>query len=512
MISRFTGFLRLPSRSRGGKDGSLVKRERALSYDAADLQTDYSHVSHSSEQPEAKGNDNTNLRLTAEAEQRQRPPPGEVNTQSETLAASLDPRALDLRQQEEKEFIRKHDSDAAGLWYLVDVNWLHEWRLFVTRRGALPGPIDNGRLLEGVGLEPVHDYRGVNSEIWNFWYQRYGGGPVVRRRQLDLYSEPADEDWDEAPSSCGSARKNSALDTNGGWHRNRLSSPATHAVVATHAEAQSECSSGPRSPVSNGCSAASPRMAAAAPPSPPMRGRTVERSATALTGTGRRAGGNARGSASSMSTRGASAPASRPTRRVEDDEGERRKVLCCDKCDGPHDSSKCPHFKKPREKHADAWTGYGKSKSSKDVGDGAPIVRNAKVFQQPADGSCLFHSLSFGLSDRSTAPSLRRDICNYIAKNPDMTIADTALKEWIRYDSGGTVQSYADRMRGDTWGGGIEMAALTKMKKVNVHVYEKCREGGVEGYRRISAFENPGALKTVSVLYQGRMHYDAIVV
>lgn len=87
-----------------------------------------------------------------------------------------------------------------------------------------------------------------------------------------------------------------------------------------------------------------------------------------------------------------------------------------------------------------------------------------------------------------------------------MTIADTALKDWIRYDSGGTVASYAQRMAGGNWGGAIEMAALMKMKKVNVHVYEKCQEG----YRRISAFDTPGAHKTVSVLYQGRMHYDAI--
>ena len=58
------------------------------------------------------------------------------------------------------------------------------------------------------------------------------------------------------------------------------------------------------------------------------------------------------------------------------------------------------------------------------------------------------------------------------------------------------------------WGGGIEMAALTQMRKVNVHFYEKCSEG----YKRISAFEAPNARKTISVLYQGRMHYDALSV
>lgn len=176
---------------------------------------------------------------------------------------------------------------------------------------------------------------------------------------------------------------------------------------------------------------------------------------------------------------------------------------------GPHETDRCPHFKRARERHQDAWTAYGKKGSKDSSGDGAPIVRNARVVPQPADGSCLFHSLSYGLSDRSTASSLRRDISGYIAKNPDMRIADTAIKDWIRYDSDDSVQSYAQRMAdGTPWGGGIEMAALTRMRNVNVHVYEKCRDG----YRRISAFDCPNAQKTVTVLYQGRMHYDAIVV
>jgi hypothetical protein len=137
-----------------------------------------------------------------------------------------------------------------------------------------------------------------------------------------------------------------------------------------------------------------------------------------------------------------------------------------------------------------------------------PIVKNARVVTQPADGSCLFHSLSYGLGDhRTNASALRRDICSFIAKNPDLTISDTSIKDWVQYDSNTTVASYAAKMSGGVWGGGIEMAALTKLKSVNVHVYEKVPDG----YRRISAFENPNASKTISVLYQGRMHYDALV-
>jgi len=190
------------------------------------------------------------------------------------------------------------------------------------------------------------------------------------------------------------------------------------------------------------------------------------------------------------------------------DERPVSKALCCDKCDGPHETDRCPHFRKARDTHDDAWANKGKAKVISDESAQAPVIRSgeAKVVPQPGDGSCLFHSLSYGLNDRSSASSLRKDICGYMTKNPDMKIADTAIKDWIQYDSNDSVAAYAQRMSSGTWGGGIEMAALTRMKNVNVHVYEKCREG----YRRISAFESPGARKTVSVLYQGRMHYDAI--
>jgi len=184
------------------------------------------------------------------------------------------------------------------------------------------------------------------------------------------------------------------------------------------------------------------------------------------------------------------------------------KPACCDKCDGPHVTEECPHFKKPREKHKDAWTMMGKAGKGDGSVDDVPVIKAARVVPQPGDGSCLFHSLSYGLKGRSHGRELRREICDFIDKNPDLEVGDNALKEWISYDSGGSVQSYTSQMASGRWGGGIEMAAFAKMKRANVHVYEKAQGGG---FRRISNFECPGAQKTVSVLYQGRAHYDALV-
>ncbi|CAK0900631.1 unnamed protein product, partial [Prorocentrum cordatum] len=212
---------------------------------------------------------------------------------------------------------------------------------------------------------------------------------------------------------------------------------------------------------------------------------------------------------SSMRRGVSSMRAAAPSQKDVDEAAE----LCCDKCDGPHETALCPHFKKARDKHQDAWVNKGSSCRGGASSSGhveVPIVRasEAKVYAQPGDGSCLFHSLSFGLPDRPSAATLRRDICSFMVRNPTVTIADTAIQDWIRYDSDETVEAYADRMRGGVWGGGIEMAVLHRMYNVNVHVYERCREG----FKRISAFDSKAARHTVGVLYQGRNHYDAIVI
>ena len=183
--------------------------------------------------------------------------------------------------------------------------------------------------------------------------------------------------------------------------------------------------------------------------------------------------------------------------------------LCCDKCDGKHETDKCPYYKKKRENHPDAQKNHWKKLGGTSSLPGA-ILSNPRVVRQPGDGSCLFHSMSYGLRDGSSASSLRREICQYIRKNPDLTISDTPIKDWIKWDSGASVSEYASRMSGSAWGGGIEMAALGKLRSVNVHVYE--RAGGY--YKRISAFDcpdNPQGKKTVKVLYQGACHFDAIV-
>ena len=101
----------------------------------------------------------------------------------------------------------------------------------------------------------------------------------------------------------------------------------------------------------------------------------------------------------------------------------------------------------------------------------------------------------------------------FISDNQSLMISDSPLKDWVLWDAGTSVSAYCRRMAtGGVWGGGIEMAAVAHLKRVNVFVYQSW--GG--GYKRISSFESPtaasGKPRSVRVLYGGGVHYDALEV
>eukprot|EP00927_Polykrikos_kofoidii_P041201 TRINITY_DN35121_c0_g1_i1.p1 TRINITY_DN35121_c0_g1~~TRINITY_DN35121_c0_g1_i1.p1 ORF type:complete len:450 (-),score=56.24 TRINITY_DN35121_c0_g1_i1:418-1767(-) len=187
--------------------------------------------------------------------------------------------------------------------------------------------------------------------------------------------------------------------------------------------------------------------------------------------------------------------------------------VCCDKCDGRHPTDRCPHFNREREKHKDAWVNYGRKGGPHQMGaaGGNYVLKSARVVRQPGDGSCLFHSLSHGLGAAGGgAASLRREIASFLQQHPALQVAGDTLEEWVRWDSNASVADYARRMASCGWGGGIEMVACSLLKNVNVHVYENARSGCGE-FKRISCFDCPNAPRTIHVLYQGGVHYDALV-
>jgi len=209
----------------------------------------------------------------------------------------------------------------------------------------------------------------------------------------------------------------------------------------------------------------------------------------------------------------------------------------CSKCDGCHQAVDCPIYLKEREKHKDAWRYYGDKNKKKQMGeDGGNKRVKANRIKQPADGSCLFHSLVYCLNSRRdgrmissstsvsstsstvsscvppplTAKYLRRKIASFVAANPNLLIADDPLKEWILWDSGKSVRDYAAEMAVGGWGGGVEIAACSHMYNVNIHVYEADPKS--DEFVRISCFnlDSPKRRRTLHVLYHGRNHYDAL--
>lgn len=181
--------------------------------------------------------------------------------------------------------------------------------------------------------------------------------------------------------------------------------------------------------------------------------------------------------------------------------------LCCDRCNKRHRTGDCPHYKKARPKHRDAWVNKGrKTPLSMGKSGGKFVLSRARVVRQPGDGNCLFHSLSYQLG--TDAYSLRQRICRFIADHGDLEIGGDPIRDWVEYDSGLSVRAYARRMsRSGRWGGGIEIAACMHLNHTNVHVYER----SWRGYKRISCFEVDGANRTVHLLYGGRAHYDALL-
>jgi len=135
-----------------------------------------------------------------------------------------------------------------------------------------------------------------------------------------------------------------------------------------------------------------------------------------------------------------------------------------------------------------------------------------RIVAQPADGSCLFHSIAYGLNNGTTGAKLRKEIAAFIRQHPTYKIADTSIAEWVKFATGQNVHVYARQLgQTRTWGGALEMALAGKLKLVNIHVYEHNSQGG---FRCITTFRIPEATHTVHMVYHTLpyKHYDALVI
>ena len=165
-------------------------------------------------------------------------------------------RQLNERRKHEKQFVLSRDLECGNFndkyWFMISTEWLYHWKCFISNRvnfkhisdplmdqelfksqlriseneriGILPpGPVNNEVLFQKVtdnegnaslvlreGLEINKQYRSVNKDVWTFFHRMYGGGPLILREQLDIYSrDPSDE-----LSAKRSQRKNGSATNN----------------------------------------------------------------------------------------------------------------------------------------------------------------------------------------------------------------------------------------------------------------------------------------------------------
>jgi len=140
-------------------------------------------------------------------------------------------------------------------------------------------------------------------------------------------------------------------------------------------------------------------------------------------------------------------------------------------------------------------------------------IVNGTIVEQPKDGSCLFHSIAYGLGDKTCSVELRRDIAAFIAGHPSDKIANTTIQDWVKMVTGEDHYAYAEALADrNTWGGDLELAVATRIMDVNINVFEPQE---VEGqFRCIASFGRPfrsGRGSTVSVVFHPERHYDALL-
>lgn len=125
-------------------------------------------------------------------------------------------KAYNERKQAEYALVQNYDTKDTGdgkYWYLVDAVWVNNWKRYVRsemvtdiRDMEAPGPVTNSRLFEKD--EPTRPrqklklkihYIGVNARVWWLFMHVHGGGPVVCREDLNVYSNECHPELDLVP-------------------------------------------------------------------------------------------------------------------------------------------------------------------------------------------------------------------------------------------------------------------------------------------------------------------------
>lgn len=102
--------------------------------------------------------------------------------------------ALARRQNYELDAFSAYKDETTSTIYAISMAWFRQWQLFVAGADEEPGPINNKTIANQTdqpisrGVKPGADYAQINSTLWKFFYNIYGGGP-----EIILRGNPIDE-------------------------------------------------------------------------------------------------------------------------------------------------------------------------------------------------------------------------------------------------------------------------------------------------------------------------------
>jgi hypothetical protein len=76
-------------------------------------------------------------------------------------------------------------------------------------------------------------------------------------------------------------------------------------------------------------------------------------------------------------------------------------------------------------------------------------------------------------------------------------------------ETGEDVATYVQKSEDGRWGGGIEIAVVSRKRNCDIYLYEKDLESG--GFRRVHCFTVTNPTTTMHLLYVDVVHYDTFI-
>ena len=155
----------------------------------------------------------------------------------------------------------------------------------------------------------------------------------------------------------------------------------------------------------------------------------------------------------------------------------------CDRCNGFHPSAECPHFQYLRGEHPDAKPLPPGDRPLPTTASTPQVEAGGRLIKQPADGSCLYHALSYGAGRlglrKPSATDLRRSLAQWARDNERLRVAGKTLRTWLHWETGGTESfaSYVAAQAESGWGGVLEIIGAAHHFHATVAVWVPVARG-----------------------------------